>query len=126
MIFVFFKQKTAYEMRISDWSSDVCSSDLAAHAVELLHAGRARARRHLRDAGLQRAAHRATGVAHRDRGPGPGALERRPRRTEHAAAARTGLAPAPAPFAPRLPPALCPAVDRHPRRAQRPHRTSVV
>src|SRR3546814_9681122 len=29
----FFKQKTAYEMRISDWSSDVCSSDLAG-AVE--------------------------------------------------------------------------------------------
>src|SRR3546814_4894507 len=28
---VLFKQKTAYEMRISDWSSDVCSSDLAAH-----------------------------------------------------------------------------------------------
>src|SRR3546814_9417392 len=28
MMFVFFKQKTAYEMRISDWSSDVCSSDL--------------------------------------------------------------------------------------------------
>src|SRR3546814_7357120 len=27
----FFKQKTAYEMRISDWSSDVCSSDLQAH-----------------------------------------------------------------------------------------------
>src|SRR3546814_5825308 len=27
--FLFFKQKTAYEMRISDWSSDVCSSDLA-------------------------------------------------------------------------------------------------
>src|SRR3546814_8830376 len=27
---MFFKQKTAYEMRISDWSSDVCSSDLAA------------------------------------------------------------------------------------------------
>src|SRR3546814_20125925 len=30
MYFFFFKQKTAYEMRISDWSSDVCSSDLAA------------------------------------------------------------------------------------------------
>src|SRR3546814_5190435 len=30
----FFKHKTAYEVRISDWSSDVCSSDLAAH---LLH-----------------------------------------------------------------------------------------
>src|SRR3546814_11587197 len=29
VFFFFFKQKTAYEMRISDWSSDVCSSDLA-------------------------------------------------------------------------------------------------
>src|SRR3546814_5182627 len=29
-MFFFFKQKTAYEMRISDWSSDVCSSDLLA------------------------------------------------------------------------------------------------
>src|SRR3546814_13849175 len=29
IIFFFFKQKTAYEMRISDWSSDVCSSDLS-------------------------------------------------------------------------------------------------
>src|SRR3546814_2379887 len=28
LVFCFFKQKTAYEMRISDWSSDVCSSDL--------------------------------------------------------------------------------------------------
>src|SRR3546814_10589503 len=30
LIFFFLKQKTAYEMRISDWSSDVCSSDLQA------------------------------------------------------------------------------------------------
>src|SRR3546814_7966012 len=30
LFFFFFKQKTAYEMRISDWSSDVCSSDLLA------------------------------------------------------------------------------------------------
>src|SRR3546814_10290613 len=30
--FFFFKQKTAYEMRISDWSSDVCSSDLSTTA----------------------------------------------------------------------------------------------
>src|SRR3546814_17885594 len=30
--FFFFKQKTAYEMRISDWSSDVCSSDLLGYA----------------------------------------------------------------------------------------------
>src|SRR3546814_2389042 len=35
MCFFFFKQKTAYEMRISDWSSDVCSSDLALPAVDL-------------------------------------------------------------------------------------------
>src|SRR3546814_165054 len=34
--FFFFKQNTAYEMRISDWSSDVCSSDLLAHSVEAL------------------------------------------------------------------------------------------
>src|SRR3546814_3471640 len=32
----FFKQKTAYEMRISDWSSDVCSSDLLGGTVEKL------------------------------------------------------------------------------------------
>src|SRR3546814_18056792 len=31
-VFFFFKQKTAYEMRISDWSSDVCSSDLLGSA----------------------------------------------------------------------------------------------
>src|SRR3546814_4039425 len=37
VLFFFFKQKTAYEMRISDWSSDVCSSDLI---------GRWRGRRH--------------------------------------------------------------------------------
>src|SRR3546814_5401115 len=39
MCFFFFKQKTAYEMRISDWSSDVCSSDLGAQregAAELV------------------------------------------------------------------------------------------
>src|SRR3546814_4514681 len=30
VMFFFFKQKTAYEVRISDWSSDVCSSDLVA------------------------------------------------------------------------------------------------
>src|SRR3546814_12047830 len=35
MLFFFFKQKTAYEMRISDWSSDVCSSDLRVVAEEL-------------------------------------------------------------------------------------------
>src|SRR3546814_14890213 len=33
-LFFFFKQKTAYEMRISDWSSDVCSSDLVEGRAE--------------------------------------------------------------------------------------------
>src|SRR3546814_10376975 len=35
LFFFFFKQKTAYEMRISDWSSDVCSSDLIAAIIRL-------------------------------------------------------------------------------------------
>src|SRR3546814_8755883 len=38
-MFVFFKQKTAYEMRISDWSSDVCSSDLRLCKVRILLVG---------------------------------------------------------------------------------------
>src|SRR3546814_7486885 len=37
MLFFFFKQKTAYEMRISDWSSDVCSSDLGFDSRYPLH-----------------------------------------------------------------------------------------
>src|SRR3546814_5137013 len=42
-VFVFFfKQKTAYEMRISDWSSDVCSSDLEQDAGERGDSGRHR------------------------------------------------------------------------------------
>src|SRR3546814_5463057 len=35
-IVFYFKQKTAYEIRISDWSSDVCSSDLVALLVDVL------------------------------------------------------------------------------------------
>src|SRR3546814_2797541 len=35
--FFFFKQKTAYEMRISDWSSDVCSSDLGSRRCRSSH-----------------------------------------------------------------------------------------
>src|SRR3546814_3684845 len=49
--FFFFKQKTAYEMRISDWSSDACSSDLAcaasARGVPPRRSGPKRARSHL-------------------------------------------------------------------------------
>src|SRR3546814_11311130 len=45
-----FKQKTAYEMRISDWSSDVCSSDLASFIAHAAAVGIAAGghRRHLR------------------------------------------------------------------------------
>src|SRR3546814_18881036 len=39
VLFFFFKQKTAYEMRISDWSSDVCSSDLRHRPIELRLSG---------------------------------------------------------------------------------------
>src|SRR3546814_3993367 len=44
--FFFFKQKTAYEMRISDWSSDVCSSDLGSgrQSLDLRLVGRRPAR----------------------------------------------------------------------------------
>src|SRR3546814_3508549 len=41
LVFFFFKQKTAYEMRISDWSSDVCSSDLTIMSFHALFAGTA-------------------------------------------------------------------------------------
>src|SRR3546814_6451666 len=37
LIFFFFKQKTAYELRISDWSSDVCSSDLGVSTFHTSH-----------------------------------------------------------------------------------------
>src|SRR3546814_13720501 len=38
-LFCFFKQKTAYELRISDWSSDVCSSDLLVHRAIAIGVG---------------------------------------------------------------------------------------
>src|SRR3546814_4905940 len=44
-VFFFFKQKTAYEMRISDWSSDVCSSDLLERRIILEHRERRRGER---------------------------------------------------------------------------------
>src|SRR3546814_17007867 len=52
MFCFFFKQKTSYEMRISDWSSDVCSSDLpsllsAAQQVDGAHQHRTRRRQHV-------------------------------------------------------------------------------
>src|SRR3546814_14096311 len=87
----FFKQKTAYELRISDWSSDVCSSDLTASpqggsfGVERQHRNLVKRHRHMMHTDL--AQHRAMACAvgdmpgaaeaddrhpRRDRGPGPG------------------------------------------------------
>src|SRR3546814_8781837 len=40
-LFFLFKQKTAYEMRISDWSSDVCSSDLESEEIGIVGVGEA-------------------------------------------------------------------------------------
>src|SRR3546814_17267856 len=58
-VIFFFKQKTAYEMRISDWSSDVCSSDLD----ELRPA--------LREDAEVHPGHRSTGIAIADDQPAP-------------------------------------------------------
>src|SRR3546814_12290616 len=60
----FCKQKTAYEMRISDWSSDVCSSDLSSGTWRLRHRDRPRSLR--RRSGRQRGA--ARGGVHADAG----------------------------------------------------------
>src|SRR3546814_2084649 len=59
-ILFFFKQKTAYEMRISDWSSDVCSSDLMDAEPQFARAGieaQVFARRHRRPARRPAPAH---------------------------------------------------------------------
>src|SRR3546814_10404850 len=50
VVFFFFKQKTAYEMRISDWSSDVCSSDLSGYCFGM----RTHARRYCYGVEMQR------------------------------------------------------------------------
>src|SRR3546814_14084592 len=52
-MFFFFKQKTAYEMRISDWSSDVCSSDLGGPWSARTVCGRRRGRRSPRRRGCR-------------------------------------------------------------------------
>src|SRR3546814_13208520 len=69
-MFFFFKQKTAYEMRISDWSSDVCSSDLPRVIVETEHAA---TRRKLGELLIDRAERRARRDADQHAFVGPGA-----------------------------------------------------
>src|SRR3546814_6554236 len=61
-VFFFFKQKTAYEMRISDWSSDVCSSDLVVVGLGRELAAEGGLRIGLEDRPVQRAV-----VGHDDR-----------------------------------------------------------
>src|SRR3546814_18975238 len=63
-MFFFFKQKTAYEMRISDWSSDVCSSDLG----EAVRRRRLREGREAEDDCPDRGRHRARRADARGRG----------------------------------------------------------
>src|SRR3546814_6882574 len=53
LFFFCFKQKTAYEMRISDWSSDVCSSDLDRRAAERAVAARRACQRAVREKPVQ-------------------------------------------------------------------------
>src|SRR3546814_3431844 len=70
-IFFFFKQKTAYEMRISDWSSDVCSSDLPGATGRRRSAVRLHgAPRRLPAAGRLRRFHRLARRRPARRGPG--------------------------------------------------------
>src|SRR3546814_5679578 len=75
----FFKQKTAYEMRISDWSSDVCSSDLAGQHGQLRTEGVEHAQQETELAGTG-PRHRLVGMRGRTRqirAPG-GVQEREP------------------------------------------------
>src|SRR3546814_15769056 len=65
VVFFFFKQKTAYEMRISDWSSDVCSSDLEEQFLAVIGpVGDVR----LHEAGFQSPLLDLAGVVHRRAG----------------------------------------------------------
>src|SRR3546814_13215827 len=61
-MFFFFKQKTAYELRISDWSSDVCSSDLLDHLERADRLAEGLALAHVLQAGLVGGAGDADGL----------------------------------------------------------------
>src|SRR3546814_2424326 len=67
MFFFFFKQKTAYEMRISDWSSDVCSSDLDQRADRRGRGGQIGDRGGRIEGALRRGAEFALGLGARTR-----------------------------------------------------------
>src|SRR3546814_13037650 len=91
----FVKQKTAYDMRISDWSADVCSSDLAGQHPRVLPASGCRGRRDpdaeiLVDLHRRRHGERTDGAARPRQPASTGAArvghgsERRPQRRRHA------------------------------------------
>src|SRR3546814_2686782 len=79
MCFFFFKQKTAYEMRISDWSSDVCSSDLGGRPgrAPVVRAGPAVPRRARRGEPGRRRGGRRGAARRRRAGPAAGATMKR-------------------------------------------------
>src|SRR3546814_7988387 len=82
VVLFFFKQKTAYEMRISDWSSDVCSSDLPGPISDLRAAVDAYERRILSDTMArcrfnQKVAAEALGLSYDQIAPPPRSEERR-------------------------------------------------
>src|SRR3546814_2543274 len=79
-VFFFFKQKTAYERRISDWSSDVCSSDLPTR--HLRRCGRVRPPRSGRVRSVARRSRPTTGLEWPGVGPPPPAVCRTARRSE--------------------------------------------
>src|SRR3546814_2914156 len=67
VFFFFFKQKTAYEMRISDWSSDVCSSDLQPRGIAVQSPDGCERRRAQLETRRQQIVNECAGVARRAR-----------------------------------------------------------
>src|SRR3546814_1336153 len=74
LIFFFFKQKTEYEVRISDWSSDVCSSDLGLQAEQILDGMEDRTRMRLHGDAVFRLQHGEIQRRHDGRQRGRGGL----------------------------------------------------
>src|SRR3546814_15918856 len=80
LFFFFFKQKTSYEMRISDWSSDVCSSDLLGLLRHRIHHRPAAPRRRL----MEQAGFALERRCHIARSPRPDLVQRLGRPPERA------------------------------------------
>src|SRR3546814_9341832 len=100
VLFFFFKQKTAYEMRISDWSSDVCSSDLTITVARFCHEHHLSpwplAIREIADGALTNAGQRSRQTAAPNRLPTPAvnAIARAPQNVTRTIDRMTGAPPA--------------------------------